>query len=97
MVGVMIQLLPAIAALFIGVLSSLGMLVLLMAGMANAKEDHLRQGKRMMLAIALMQLVVLVAGVWLMVADRPWIASAVGIFPLMAVVVLVVILVKIEW
>lgn len=97
MVGVMLQYLPAILALIVGAFSSLSMIVLLMAGMANSKEDHLRQGKRMMLAIALMQLAVLVAGVWLMVADRPWSASAVGIFPLVAVVVLIVILVKIEW
>lgn len=97
MVGVMLQYLPAILALIVGVLSSLSMIVLLMAGMANANDAHLRQGKRMMLSIALMQLVVIAGCVWLMLVDRPWTASAVGIFPLVAVVVLIVILVKIEW
>ncbi|MBL0869679.1 MAG: hypothetical protein IBJ18_03785 [Phycisphaerales bacterium] len=93
----MLQILPAISASFIGLLSSLGMIVMLMAGMANAKERQLRQGKRMMLAIAVMEVAALAGAVWLMVEDRPWLASAVGIFPLVAVVVLLIVLVKIEW
>lgn len=95
--SVILQSLVAIFASIVGLLSSLTTLVMLMAGMANAKPAHLEQGKWMMWGIVLMQVVALGAAIWLMVKHKPWVATVAGIFPLVAVVVLVVVLVKIEW
>ena len=97
MVCVMVPTLVAIAASIIGMLSSLCMLVLFMAGLANAKPAQLQQGKWMMWGIVAVQVVSLAAAVWLMVKQKGWHASAVGIFPTVVVIVLIVILVKIEW
>jgi hypothetical protein len=93
----MVQTIVAILASIVGIISSLGMLILLMAGLANAKPAQLQQGKMMMWGIVLVQVVALVAAVWLMVKHKPWLASATGIAPFVVVVVLIVILVKIEW
>lgn len=93
----MLQLLTPIAASIIGLLGSLSTLVLLMAGMANAKTAHLQQGKWMMWGIVIVQALSLTAAVWLMVRHKPWHASIAGIFPLIVVVVLIGILVEIEW
>ncbi|GJQ31000.1 MAG: hypothetical protein HBSAPP03_28840 [Phycisphaerae bacterium] len=87
----------AIVASIVGLLSSLTTLVMLMAGMANAKPAHLQQGKMMMWGIVLMQAIAIAGAVWLMVKHKPWYAAATGIFPLAAVVVLVIVLVWIEW
>ena len=94
---VMVQTLVAIVATIVGVISSLCMLVLLMAGLANAKPAQLQQGKWMMWGIVAVQVAALAAAVWLMVRHKPWWASAAGIAPLAVVIVLIVILVKIEW
>jgi hypothetical protein len=73
------------------------MLILLMAGLANAKPAQLQQGKWMMWGIVAVQVVALSAAVLLMLKHKPWMASAAGIAPFVVVVVLIVILVKIEW
>jgi len=93
----MVQTLVAILASIAGVLSSLCMLVLLMAGLANAKPAQLQQGKWMMWGIVAVQVLSLAAAVLLMVRHKLWLASAAGIAPFVVVVVLIVILVKIEW
>lgn len=93
----MVQTLVAILASIAGLLSSLCMLILFMAGLANAKPAQLQQGKWMMWGIVAVQVVSLAAAVWLMVKHKGWYASAAGIFPLVVVIVLIVILVKIEW
>ena len=93
----MVQTLVAILASIAGLLSSLCMLVLFMAGLANAKPAQLQQGKWMMWGIVAVQVLSLAAAVWLMVKHKPWIASAAAITPFVVVVVLIVILVKIEW
>lgn len=93
----MVQTLVAILASIVGIMSSLGMLILLMAGLANAKPAQLQQGKWMMWGIVAVQVVALTGAVWLMLKHKPWMASAAGITPFVVVVVLIVILVKIEW
>ena len=93
----MMQNVAAVAASIIGGISTLSMLVLLMAGLANSKPAQLQQGKWMMLGLLILQLVVLVGAIVLMVKHKPWPAAIVGISPLMVVIVLIVILVKIEW
>jgi uncharacterized membrane protein YfhO len=93
----MMQNVAAVAASIIGGISTLSMLVLLMAGLANAKPAQVQQGKWMMWSLVLLQVVVLAVGIVLMVKHKPWPAAIVGISPLMVVIVLIVILVKIEW
>jgi len=92
-----LQLLLAILSSAVGVLSSLTMLVLLMAGLANAKEAHIQQGKWMMWGIVAVQAISLAAAIWLMVRHKHWYACAAGITPLVVVIALIVILVRIEW
>lgn len=95
--GVMLQFILAIISLLIGMLASLCMLVLMMAGLANANEAHLRQGKWMMWGIVVVQLLALIAAIWLMVQRKHMVASVAGFVPVVVVVALLVILVKIEW
>lgn len=93
----MLQFVLAIIASLIGMLASLCMLVLMMAGLANANEAHVRQGKWMMWGIVAVQLLSLIAAVWLTVQRKHVAASAVGFVPVVVAITLVVILVKIEW
>lgn len=92
-----LQLFTAIVASAIGVLSSVTMLVLLAASLANAKPANIQQAKWMALGIGLVQLLSLITAIWLMTRDKHWYAAAAGIFPLVAVLTLVIVLVRIEW
>lgn len=91
---------PIAASIFasiVGVLSTLCMIVLLAAGLANAKPAQVQQGKWMMLGLLMLQFTVLAGAIVLMVKQRPWPAAAVGVSPLVVVIVLVTVLVMIEW
>jgi hypothetical protein len=94
---VILQIFVAIVASAIGVLSSLTMLVLLAASLANAKPANIQQAKWMALGIGLVQVASLVGAIWLMNRDKHWHAAATGIFPLFAVIALVIVLIRIEW
>jgi len=91
------QIVVSIFASIVGAFSTLSMIVLLAAGLANSKPAQLQQGKWMMLGLLILQLVVLAGAIVLMVKHKPWAAAAVGISPLAVVIVLFVILVMIEW
>lgn len=91
------QIAASIFASLVGVFSTLCMIVLLAAGLANAKPAQIQQGKWMMWGLLILQLVVLVGAIVLMVKHKPWPAAAVGISPLVVVIVLIVILVVTEW
>lgn len=93
----MMQIAASIFASLVGVLSTLCMIVLLAAGLANAKRGQVQQGKWMMLGLLILQVAVLAGAIVLMVKEKPWPAAAVGISPLAVVIVLLVILVMIEW
>lgn len=73
------------------------MLVLFVAGMANAKESHLQQGTMMMWGVVIVQAISLGTAIWLMTRAKYWSASAAGVFPFAVVIVLFIILVKLEW
>ncbi len=94
---VILQVILAIVACVIGVLSSLTMLVLLAASLANAKPASIQQAKWMALGIGVVQFASLVGAIWLMNHDKHWYAAATGIFPLFAVIALVIVLIGIEW
>lgn len=93
----MIPYIAAILASVTSVLGSLCMLVLLMAGLANAKPAQLTQGKWMMWGIVAVQVLSLAITVWLMLRHKPWPASIVGMSPLVCVITLLIVLVAIEW
>ena len=93
----MLSLFVAILASVTSVLSSLCALVMMMAGLANSTPAQLEQGKWMMWGIVAVQVLSLAVAIWLMVRQKHWPASIVGIIPFVAVVTLVIVLVKIEW
>ncbi|MBL8874390.1 MAG: hypothetical protein JNM86_01185 [Phycisphaerae bacterium] len=91
------QIAASIFASLVGVFSTLCMIVLLAAGLANAKLPQIQQGKWMMWGLLIFQILVLTGAIWLMVKHKPWPAAAVGISPLVVVIALIVILVVTEW
>jgi cell division protein FtsW (lipid II flippase) len=93
----MIPTIVAILASITSVLTSLGTIVMIMAGLANSKPAQLTQGKWMMWSIVAVQAIALAASIWLMMKHKPWPATIVGIIPFVCVVALLVVLVKIEW
>ena len=80
-----------------GALATLMMLVMLMASGANSSPAQILQIKWMMIGVAVIGLGGLVGGIWTLVAGRPWVSAGIGIVPAVAVMVLVVVLVKLEW
>lgn len=87
----------AVMSIGIGLLATLTMLVMLIAGGANSTPAEITQIKWMMIGVALVGLVGLVGGIWGIVAGRPWLGAGFGIAPLVASIALVVVLVKLEW
>lgn len=91
---------PTIAAVLsniLGVLASLTMIILLLVSAANAKPEMLAQIKWMSLSIAGLEVISLGVSIWFLTHQRPWQAAIAGIVPLLAVIVLVIVLVKMEW
>jgi hypothetical protein len=93
----MIPNIVAILASVTSVLTSLGTIVMIMAGLANAKPGQVEQGKWMMWSIVAVQAIALAASIWLMMKHKPWPATIVGMIPFVCVITLIVVLVKIEW
>lgn len=91
------QIVLAVLSMIIGGLSSLTMLVMLMAGGANSSEVQIRQIKWMMLSVAVVQVLALAGSIWLLIAHRGWSSCGVGLIPLVYAIVLVTVLIKIEW
>ena len=87
----------AILSMIVGILASLTILVMLMAGGANSSEAQIRQIKWMMLSVAVVQVLALAGSIWLLIEHRGGLACAAGILPFVYAVVLVTVLVKLEW
>lgn len=64
-----------------GALASLGLLVLVMASMANSTDAQLAAAKRWMLVIAAGGVIAAAGAVWLALHGRPWTGAAVGGLP----------------
>jgi len=82
----------AVLSIFVGGGASLLMLVLLLAGSPNSKPEQLAEIKRFMFAVALVAMLGLTGGGWALYAGRPALAAALGIAPLVFVIVLFVVL-----
>lgn len=91
---------PTLAAILsnvISVVAALGMIVLLLAGGANAKPETITQIKWMTIGIGVLTLATLTISAWLAAHGRGWHAAGVGLLPTLVIVVLLIVLVKLEW
>lgn len=86
----MIGLIVAICSTLLGMLATLMMLVLLMAGGANSSPQQITFIKFSMLAMLLICLISVVGAVWLMVARHPWWAAMAGAIPAFAAIALTI-------
>ena len=93
----MLHTILAILSMIIGGLSSLTMLVFLLAGGANSTEAQIRQIKWMIAATLVIEALSLAGSIWLLIEHRGWSACAVGLIPLMYAIALVSFLVIVEW
>ena len=87
----------AIASMLVGVLATLVMIVMFLAGGANATEAAIRQTKWMMASVVVVQVVSLIGSIALLNAGRSGLACTAALAPVAYAIVLVTILVKIEW
>jgi len=83
--------------MIIGGLSTLTIVVFLLAGGANSTEAQIRQIKWMILSTIVVQALALAGSIWLLIEQRGWTSCIVGLSPLIFAVILVIVLVKIEW
>ncbi len=89
--------LAAILSNLVSVVAALGMIVLLLAGGANAKPETITQIKWMSIGVGVVTLCAVAISAWLATHGRPWHAAGVGLAPTLLVVVLLIVLVKLEW
>jgi len=87
----------AVLSTIVGVGATLCMLVMLMAGGANAKPAAITQLKWLMVSVAVVGLASVIAAVWAFVHHRHWLSAGLGIAPLVYAIVLVIVLVQLEW
>ena len=87
----------AILSMVIGLGASATLLVLLMAGGANASPAHVRILKWLMLSVGVIQLSCLAGGIWLLATGRPWPAAGVAAFPIVYAIGVVVVMVVTEF
>ena len=86
----------AFGANLVGILATLTMLVMMMAGGANSTAAQISRIKWIMLSIAVVALVSVAGSIWSMVAGRWGTASAVGIVPAVYCVTLAVVFLRME-
>jgi hypothetical protein len=87
----------AVIFILIGLLSSLVVVAMFLAGGANSSPAGIRQIKWMIASVVFVQALSLVSSIALLISERGWLAFAAGIFPSVYAIVLVVVLVKLEW
>lgn len=93
----MLKFILAIFSIAVGLIASLFMEVMLMAGGANAKPRQIRELKLMMLGIALGALISALSAIWAMARDRLDLAIWLGLLPLIVSVALFAYLWVIEY
>jgi hypothetical protein len=68
-----------------GVLGTLTMLVMCLAGAPNSSPPQIRRIKQIMLLSAVLGAAMAAGGIWLIVQGHPWWAALVGGFPMIFV------------
>lgn len=71
-----------------GLLCTLMLVILFLAGMPNSKPDDLRMIKLYTWGVFLGGLLCAVGGGWLLAAGRPWWGAGVGMLPFVGMIVL---------
>jgi Kef-type K+ transport system membrane component KefB len=89
--------LAAIVSNLVSVAAALGMIVLLLAGGANASPETIARIKWMSIGVGVVTLGAIAISAWLAAHGRPWHAAGVGLAPGLLVVVLLIVLMKLEW
>ncbi|MCP9874703.1 hypothetical protein [Synechococcus sp. Cruz CV-v-12] len=77
--------------------ASLFWIVLLLAGGANSTPARITQIKWMLVGTVVLQGAAILLSVWAVVAERGWLATAIGIVPAVCIIITVIVLVRIEW
>ncbi|MBC7771537.1 MAG: hypothetical protein H7210_03475 [Pyrinomonadaceae bacterium] len=78
-----------VAAMILGLLSSLAMAGLLLAGSANITEAQQANIRLMLITTVVVGVLCLGGAIWAMVTGKPWVGAGVGAFPSSAIVALV--------
>jgi len=86
----------AILSNLMSAMSSLVMLVLLLAGGANASPGYITMIKWMMWGILILTICCVAGSVLAMNAGRHWFATGVGFIPMVAIIVIIIVMVKFE-
>ncbi len=87
----------AVLGIVAGAAASLVMIVMLLAGGANAKPETITQIKWLMAATALVGLLAVIGAIWTFTQGKHGLSGALGVAPLVYVIVLTIVLVKLEW
>ena len=87
----------AITANLIGLLCSLVMIVMFLAGSANASPAVIDQMKWLHASVVLVQLLALSSSVAMLYFNRGWFACGAALLPIPFAIVLVTVLVVMEW
>ena len=87
----------AIAAILVGLLCTLIMIVMFVAGVANASPAAIQQTKWFLASVVLVQVLSLVSSIALLSFGRNWFACGAGVLPVPYAMILVAVLVKLEW
>ena len=87
----------AVLCMVVGVVGTLGMVVLMLAGTPNATPATLARIRWLVGATALVGVAALAGSVWAFARGRLGLSSAIGIVPLGFVVILGIVLVTMEW
>lgn len=86
-----------VVSMVIGLVASLTMIVMFLAGSANSDPIALRQMKWMAASVILVQFMALGGSIGLLIVDHRWMACGTGLFPAIFVIILTIVLVRIEW
>ena len=89
--------LAAILSNLVSVVAALGMIVLLLAGGANASPETITRIKWMSIGVGAVSMCAVAVSAWLATHGRTWHAAGVGLAPTLLIVVLLIVLVTLEW
>lgn len=87
----------AITSLLFGVLVSLVMIVMFLAGGANSNAAKIRQIKWFLASVVAVELLSMSCSIGLLVAGQTGYACGVGLVPVLYAIALVAMLMKLEW
>jgi hypothetical protein len=94
---VMFATILTVVAMLSGMIASVTMVVMFLAGAANSDPIAIRQMKWMLASVVLVQFLALGGSSGLRIVARPWLACGAGLFPAVYAVILTTVLIRTEW